>query len=656
MYHKLFVATITALLMVMFSEETSAASTPLVKNDNPYLGMSIEELMQVQVSVASKKAQSIEDTAAAVYVITAEDIHRSVATTIPELLRGVPGFEASRIDSHTWATSARGLASGFSADLLVMIDGRSVFTPLFGGVYWDVQNIMLKDVDRIEIVRGSGGAIWGANAVAGVINIITKSSFDTEGGLVVAGGVSDKKEKGFVATRYGFSLGEHGAGRIYAKGFKRDDANARANAAVPDWKEQRVGFRGDWDLAGDSTFMLDTAAYKGSESSVSSIMSASAPYKTLTTYQTDTSGAHMLGLWKKSGLSVQAYFDRTERSRLVFGEKRDTTDIEVKYHQTSIDNHDIQYGMGYRLTSDDMTNTYTINFNPASKTDPLYSAFIQDEITITPDVLVTLGLKVEHNNYSGAENAPNIRALWKMTENQRLWASVSRSFIPPTRADHDMSQVFVSSAFFNLNQVPSPNVKTTDVRSYELGYRYIAGHDFTLEFASYFNDYTNYVTNEELPYDPVTSSVGIESANYLDGFIKGFELNTVWQTLDELRLTMSYAWSKAMSSSTGGNDTGSQGIFETRKMNHAWVFGSKWDVTDHVIWDTSYYVNTESIATGIPGYTRLDTRLGWQPTEDLALSLAVQNLQDKKHAEFPTFSNELNEFGRSYYADVTFGF
>jgi len=353
---------------------------------------------------------------------------------------------------------------------------------------------------------------------------------------------------------------------------------------------------------------------------------------------------------------VQAYFDRTDRSRLVFGEKRDTTDIEVKYHQTSIDNHDIQYGMGYRLTSDDMTNTYTINFNPASKTDPLYSAFIQDEITITPDVLVTLGLKVEHNNYSGAENAPNIRALWKMTENQRLWASVSRSFIPPTRADHDMSQVFVSSAFFNLNQVPSPNVKTTDVRSYELGYRYIAGHDFTLEFASYFNDYTNYVTNEELPYDPVTSSVGIESANYLDGFIKGFELNTVWQTLDELRLTMSYAWSKAMSSSTGGNDTGSQGIFETRKMNHAWVFGSKWDVTDHVIWDTSYYVNTESIATGIPGYTRLDTRLGWQPTEDLALSLAVQNLQDKKHAEFPTFSNELNEFGRSYYADVTFGF
>lgn len=629
------------------------ASTYIASN-NPYLNMSIEDLMQVPVSVASKKAQALSDTAAAVFVLTSEDIRKSGATSLPEVLRLVPGVEVARIDGHSWAVSARGFMSGFSGGLLVMVDGRSVFTPMFAGVYWDVQNVMLEDVDKIEVVRGSGGAVWGANAVNGVINIITKSSSDTQGGLLVAGVGDNKVEKGFSAFRYGFKIGENASARVFAKGFSRNDENVRATAPTTDWQDQRVGFRADWEL-NDSSFMLDSVVYQGHESTVSTLIVPVAPYSELVTYQSELSGGHLLASWQREGLSVQTYFDRTTRKRQTFTEYRDTSDFEVKYHTQFMTSHDLQLGLGYRKTSDQIINTPTVSFAPSSRTDPLYSAFIQDEVSLTASLVLTLGLKVEHNNYSGYERAPSIRMLWKATDRQRLWASVSRAYQPPSRADYSMSHLFVSKPTFKLGIVPNQNLKSTKITSYELGYRFQPKESLSLELAAYQNEYHD-LTSNETSFDPVSSFLSIQSGNFLSAKSKGVEMNVSWQVMDAWRLKANYSWAKTKAKTTGGNDTESVFVTENNVPNHRWALISEARLSSNVTLDTQYYVVAESLARKIDAYERLDTRLAWQQSKKIELSLAVQNVLGKKHAEFPDFSGGRAIYGRSYYAKATWEF
>ncbi len=643
---------VLALLACLFGVFFSGVNALATENNNPYLKMSIEDLMQVPLSVASKKPQALSDTAAAVFVLTSDDIRRSGATSLPEVLRLVPGIDVERINGHEWAVSSRGFTSSFSNSLLVMIDGRSVFTPLFAGVYWDVQNIMLEDVDRIEVVRGSGGAVWGANAVNGVINIMTKSAADTQGGLIVTSVGDNKRENGAMAIRYGFKIGEHGSARFFAKGFSRQDDNPKANGPIGNWKDKRLGFRTDWET-NTSTFMLDASAYHGEEST---LMYAAAPYSATHTYQSAMSGSHLLGLWQRDGLSVQAYFDRTMRTRRTFAEHRDTMDLDLKYHAAIFHGHDLQWGVGYRTTSDTIVNTLALSLDPASRTDPLYSAFIQDELDLTNNLKLTLGLKVENNNYTGFESAPNIRLMWHINAKQQLWASVARAYRPPSRADTDLSQLFVNSPHFHLGLVANPHLETTDVSSYELGYRFQPQTNIALEITAYRNDYKRLTTNEELPFDTTTNFLAIKEANYLDAMSKGMELNVSWQIFEPWRLKTNYTWTRISARSTGGNDLTSARNTETGTPNHMWSIQSALTLTNQLTFDTQFYAIAESLAHKRQAYTRLDARLGWKPTDAIEFILAMQNVQNKRHHEYPDASGNFSEFGRSYYGQMHWAF
>jgi len=626
------------------------------ESDNPYLSMSIEDLMRVPLSIAAKKEKALSDTAAAVFVLNHEDIKRSGATSIPELLRLVPGFDVERVDGHTWAVAARFPSSSFSPQLLVMIDGRSVFTPLFAGVYWDALNVMFEDIDKIEIVRGSGGAVWGANAVNAVINIITKSAHDTQGGLITAGMGNQITEQEFGDLRYGFKLGDSGAARIYAKGFNRNDANIRANAPVSDWQEQRTGFRADWDM-GQHQFTLDGEAYKGHESSVSTVMSPTAPLSQRTTYQSQLSGGHLLGLWQYDGLSVQAYFDRTSRSRLIFSEQRNTYDLDVKYHFDDITNHDIQLGAGYRLSNDLIRSTFTIFFNPASRHDSTYSAFIQDEITLSPTWALTLGSKFEHNPYSGFEYAPSISLLWKASDTQRFWASASRAYVPPSRADKSMGQAFVNSTSFKLGLVPNSSLETTDTTTFELGHRIQINHQLSLDSTAYYSDSRKAISTSRLPFDTANSFLGLKTINGINTQTYGVEFSALWQVFESWRIKGHYSWRNTQAQSRGTLAPLSEVVpYEKAGVPKVWSLSSSVDLPQNITFDIHHFVVDSSKLSQTPAYNRTDIRLGWQPSKVIETSIAMQNVFNLKHKEGRSSSGSQATFGPSLYGQINWTF
>ena len=354
--------------------------------------LSIEELLQTEVTTASKKEETLFEVPAAVSVITSEDIRRSGARTIPDALRLVPGVQVASIDGSRWAVSIRGFADYFANKLLVLIDGRSVYTPLFSGVYWNAQDTLLEDIDRIELIRGPGATIWGANAVNGVINIITKKAEDTQGMLLVAeAGTIDEP---MVGARYGGSFGETGFYRIFAKGFNRDDFKTiDGDDANDSWYTLRSGFTAEWQGSGADEFMVQGEIYEG-EADVTFELSGftTPPFTRVLLEDEDYDGGHILGRWKHtyseaSESELQIYYNRTYRDQVVAAETRDTIDLEYKHRWMINAENDLIVGLGYRWTEDDLDGTFITSFIPDSQNDSLYSGFIQDEIMIVPEKL-----------------------------------------------------------------------------------------------------------------------------------------------------------------------------------------------------------------------------------------------------------------------------
>jgi len=402
---------------------------------------SLETLMNIEVTSASKKQEKLSQTAAAIYVITQEDIRRSGATSIPELLRMVPGSDVAHIDANKWAISARGLNEQFADKMLVLIDGRTVYTPLFSGVYWDVQDTLLEDIDRIEVIRGPGATLWGANAVNGVINIITKQAKDTQGSLLTSGG--GNQERGFGAVRYGGKLGDRGHYRFFAKYFNRDAfARSSGDNAVDGWNILREGFRTDWKVTDQDSLTIQGDFYNGSAGvEVPGVASLSPPTTGSLDDRTHLVGGNLLGRWHRafsdrSDTTLQMYYDRADRRDILLGEVRHTIDLDFGHHLAVGNRHDILWGLGYRFTGDQTTGSLTFSFNPSSRSDNLYSTFAQDEINLVPARLrLTLGTKLEHNNYSGLEIQPNIRLLWTPHPHHAIWAAVSRAVETPSREE-----------------------------------------------------------------------------------------------------------------------------------------------------------------------------------------------------------------------------
>ena len=615
-----------------------AADSPNLKQ------LTLEQLMDVEITSVAKKEQRVGDTAAAIYVITQEEIRRSGVTSIPEALRLAPGVTVSRINSNQWAIGVRGFGTELSRSVLVLIDGRSVYAPLFAGVYWDIQDTMLEDIDRIEVIRGPGGTIWGANAVNGVINIITKSAAETQGLLAVAGGGSE--EKGFGGARYGGKIGENFSYRVYAKGFQRDAQFTSHVSDFDSWQKGQGGFRTDWDLNKDNNLTIQGDLYEGNSGLRQLISKFTAPFSKIVTKDADVAGMNLLGRWRRtlsetSDLTLQAYYDRTFHREPRFQEERNTVDFDFQHRFRLTSQQELIWGLGYRYSRGDTDSLPTVIISPRNRGDNLFSAFVQDEVRFFQDaVRLTIGSKFEHNDYSGFEFQPSARVLWKVAEQHSLWASVSRAVRTPTRVDEDIA---VSSAPFPTMPLftrilGNEDFKPEKVIAYELGYRVQPTERFFVDLAAFYNRYDDLLSADlGTPFvePPGLIIIPFQFNNRFKAAAYGGELAADWRWLDWWRWRFSYSRLHInLTKKRGNTDLFTEQTTEGSSPQNQVAVTAFIDLPGNFQFDGSFRYVDSLPAQSVGRYFNLDLRLGWHATKNLELSLVGQNLLYGHHAEW----------------------
>src|SRR5438309_4013916 len=579
--------------------------------------LSLEDLMNIEVTSVSKKPERLSDAAAAVYVITREDIRRSGYTSIPEILRLAPNLQVARVDSSQYAITARGFNSTSANKLLVLIDGRTVYTPLFSGVFWDVQDTLIEDIERIEIISGPGGTLWGSNAVNGGITIITRHSRDTTGALVSLGAGTEELGAG---VRYGAKLGEDATLRVYGKGFNRDNTVRGDGTGVQDaWKKGQVGFRTDWGRGSDA-FTLQGDGYTGTIAQVGDNVSIS--------------GANLLARWNRalqdgSALKVQAYFDRTRR--IVPGtcdELVDTDDIDAQHRFQWGTRNEIVWGGGYRLMHDAVTNSAVLAFLPNVKSLQLINVFLQDSIALRERLQLTVGAKLESNSYTGWEVQPSARLAWKVRDDTLLWSAVSRVVRTPSRVDRDF---FVFVPTFQI--AGGPDFKSEKLIAFEIGYRAQPVPHASLSISTFYNVYDDLRSIELGPGGvPVI-------ANKMEGYTYGVETWVNYRVLDWWRLSAGYNYLKEKL----GFKADSQDITGTQAAGndpaHQFSARSAMNLPHNLEWDAALRVIGALPSPNVSSYVTLDTRLGWTVWKGLEISLIGFNLLDHDHPEFGAAPN-----------------
>ncbi|RLA03417.1 MAG: TonB-dependent receptor [Gammaproteobacteria bacterium] len=632
--------------------------------------MSLEALMNIEVTSVSKKPQKQSEAAAAIFVITNDDLRRWGVTNVPEALRRVPGIDVARIDANKWAITSRGFNSRFANKLLVLIDGRSVYTPLFAGVYWDSQDVVLEDVERIEVIRGPGGTLWGANAVNGVINIITKNAADTQGNMVSV--TAGNEVKGIGSVRHGGKFRNGADYRIYAK-YNSYDEGYNAAGAHDDWRSGQIGFRTDWVKTDRDDITLQGDYYRGKAGQLVNIPTGPAgpPPTTIvpTVSDTDTNGGNLLFRWSHklentSNFALQLYYDHVGLDGEVLFEDRDTFDADFQHHFKWQEKHDIVWGLHYRHTSDDTDNNATFSLDPSSRRVNLYSTFFQDEFSLRDNLRLTAGIKLEHNDFSGFEYQPNVRLAWAVYEKQTWWGSVSRAVRTPARGEHDFTMRLVpppaSDPGIPVVAAGNSDYDSEDLIAYELGYRLNYNNLWSVDVAAFYNDYDKLRTLDPA-FDPgPPPSVQFPFDNNMTGKTYGMELAGQWQVRKGWRLNASYSWlDTQLRLINGSTDAFSKGAEDASPVNKAAVW-SALDFGNNLQFDAAlrYVGNVTVTGVKIDSYVEADLRLGWEAKPGLELSLIGQNLLNSRHAEYlPDFINtQSTEVERSIYGRVTWSF
>jgi iron complex outermembrane receptor protein len=644
--------TLALLLWISVMPQMTRAQAPQSDQNPPdnLKQLSLEQLGNVEVTTVSKDPQQVMKTPAAIFVITQEDIRRSGATSIPEALRLAPGVEVAQIDGNHWSVAIRGFAGQFSKSLLVLVDGRSVYTPLFEGVYWDLPYVMLEDVERIEVIRGPGGTIWGSNAVNGVINIITKSANNTKGTLATMG--SGTVDEGTGAFRYGGTVGKDFNYRIYGMGgIRGPEFHSDGNEFDP-WRMGQMGFRTDWKSGEKDSFTVQGDIYRG-VSGESVLLATFTPPAEITQNETGyVSGGNLLARWQHttgegSDIQIQGYFDRTNRQDLELGETRDTFDIDFVQHVRIQSDQELTWGLGARVSPSNFIQTSpSVNFLPNKQVDSIYSGFVQYELPIVKDKLVlTAGTKLEHNNFSGFDYQPSVRLLWTPTETQSFWTAVTRAVRTPSRLDQEVQfDIYVENApppvYFQI--LGDPKLKAEQLIGYEAGYRTQINSNLFVDFTAFYNNY-NDLQGYGPPYAVETGSSStadlffvLPYANVIKGHTMGVEIAPNWKITHWWQVRGSYSFlHMSLRDDPGIPDTGNLlSSYMGSSPSHLLGFQSLFNLPRHFEFDQTYRYSDALPGAGVGAYSTVDVRGGYHFREYLDFSLVGQNLLRPSHEEF----------------------
>jgi iron complex outermembrane recepter protein len=635
--------------------------------------MSVEDLMNMQVTSVSKRSQKVADAAAAVFVITQEDIKRSGARNIPETLRMVPGIEVARLDENKWAISSRGFNGRFADKLLVLIDGRSVYTPLFSGVYWDVQDVPLEDVDRIEVIRGPGATLWGANAVDGVINIITKPAKATQGVLAQVQGGSEQLTSD--TARFGGKVQDKGYYRVYAKYFDWTSGNGVLGQNAADgWHQVRGGFRSDWTLSRADSLTFQGDLYNSREGETLTIPTLSAPYSSTFQNVGHYSGGNLLGRWTRSSgdssFSLQGYFDRTNYSdNSLFIDHESVFDIDFQHDFHLGNANEIVWGVGYRSIQDGNVSSFTVSVQPSHAQYNQFSAFVQDEVNFLDSRFrVTFGSKFEHNDFTGWEFEPNIRLLGNISRTQSAWVAVSRGVRTPALTEEGLrlnSAVLPPGPPFNLPVIEavfgSRQFQSEDLIAYEIGYRVQVSSSFSADVAAFYNSYSNLRTAEPgTPFPegspaPTDVVVPFVAFNKMSGGTYGIEPYVDWKALSRWKLFGSYSFLHMDIHKNSDSSDPTPDLPNGSSPEHQFYFRSSLELPKHLEQNLVVRYVTQLPSINVPGYASLDGGIRWTPVPGWEFSFNGENWLNNRHTEFaPDFVNTLpTVVGRSFNVAVT---
>lgn len=679
----LFLNTVLIICVVIpysgFRTCYAATNGELSGNNTDFTQFSLEELKNVVIISASKKPEMVSDVAAAVYVITQEDIRRSGVTSIPEALRLAPGVHVARITATDWAINIRGLNGQFAQNLLVIIDGRKVYTHVFSGVFWDIQDTVIEDIDRIEVIRGPGAALWGANAVNGVINIITKPAGQTQGGQVVALGGSEEQGG---SLRYGGIFGKGAQYRAYGKFFNRGDltdvginrgsdpADTNDAQSSDNWRSGRGGFRIDlepgYGLAEGSPDAITlqgeayTNRYDKEFERRSIIFTSAASTQDGQSDKSEAMGWHLLGRWQHaisgdSDTILQIYYDHTRKDYDPGSGQVHTTDLDFQHRLTLGRRNEAIWGLEYKLISDEFDDGPNVQMAPSHLDQSQWSAFIQDEITILPDRLTFIaGSKFEHNEFTGLEIQPSIRAIYTPCDRASVWTAVSRAVRIPSRLElHGRTSDTIElpdagpDTPVEITAQGNPDLQSEALTAYELGIRLRPAPNFWIDTALFFNDYQNLIGLELTGIDMDGDRYNLGYANNTSGEAYGLEMVADWKVTGNWLLGASYAYLHTLIEENRIADPDIDALIsQDSNPPHLFSIRSNLDITPQFDFDLWFRYVGRLPEREIDSYTVFDARIAWRPFPDIELSLVGQNLLERGHSEFSTLEVKRSIYGK----------
>ena len=631
--------TIFAVVILSFTASASAQQV----STNALKKLSVEELMNIEVTSVSKTAEPLSDAPAAIYVITHEAIVRSGATSIPEILRLAPNLLVMQTSASSYTITARGFSGNvadqnFSDKLLVLIDGRSVYSPLYSGVYWDAQDVLVDDIDRIEVISGPGATLWGANAVNGVINIIMRHSADSQGGLLsLASGNLENN----ASAQYGGKVNDEATYRIYAKGFRRRALNTLAGTSAEDaWSKAQTGFRSDWQLAADSV-TLEGDFYRGTEDQLGSS-------------DLSIAGANLLTRWQHSlangsSLRIQAYYDETQRftGNGGGGFVLTTYDFDIQHRIRLGQSNNIVWGGGERVSRYGITNTAAFLFIPPNRTLNLGNLFAQDSIALRPELKLILGIKLEDDPYSGVTPLPNVRLAWKMSDTVLLWSAVSHAIRSATPFDRDVAEYLSGQLFL----VGGGDFRPEKLTAYEIGYRGQIGSGVSVSISTFYNVYDNL---RSIELAPAGTFLPLQWGNGMAGETSGLDAWGNFQVTDWWRLAAGFSlqhehlrfepWSSGLLGVAQAGDDPARMASLRSSMNLSKNFTVDADLR---------YVGSLPNPP-VPHYVAFNVRIGWRVSKTWNLALSGFNLSHAHHQEFTVPPSDT--IGRSVLLDARMRF